>query len=54
MRHWGHLALAVAVIIGWLMALIWVVLSVSQIAVLQVVSPTLCVPSQPWAVVCSP
>jgi hypothetical protein len=50
----ARMVLAVVVITGWVLALTWLAISVSQITVLQVVSPTLCVPSQPWAVACSP
>lgn len=51
---WKHVLLALVVIFGWFLALTWVLLSVLQIAVLQVVSPDLCVPSQPWEMACSP
>lgn len=53
-KHALHALLALVVIVGWFLALIWLLLSVSQIAVREVVSPDLCVPSQPWEVACSP
>jgi hypothetical protein len=49
-----RLILAVAVITGWVLALTWLALSVSQIAVREAVAPTLCVVAGPGEVACSP
>lgn len=54
MRYWGHLVLAVVVILGWFLALTWLLLAVSQIAVRQAVTPTLCVVASAGEVACLP
>ena len=54
MRHWTHLVLAIVVIVGWFMALTWLLLAVSQIAVQQAVTPSLCVVAGAGEVACSP
>lgn len=50
----ARLALAVVVITGWVLALTWLALSVSQIAVRETVTPTLCVVAGVGEVACSP
>lgn len=49
-----RLILAVVVVIGWVLALTWLALSVSQIAVREAVAPTLCVVAGPGEFPCSP
>ena len=49
-----RLVLAVVVITGWILALTWLALSVSQIAVREAVAPTLCVAAEPGGFACSP
>lgn len=49
MRHFANLALAVAVITGWTLALIWLSFSVAQIAVERVTTVSVkahCLPTQ--------
>lgn len=43
MKSVAHTALAVAVISGWLLALVWLATSVAQIAVDRVLVPPACV-----------
>lgn len=49
-----RLILSVVVITGWVLALIWLALSVSQVAVREAVAPNLCVVAGPGEVACSP
>ena len=49
-----RVVLSVVVITGWVLALTWLALSVSQIAVREAVAPTLRVVAGPGEVACSP
>ena len=50
---WRSWVFAMIVITGWIVALIWLTLSVTQIGIQQVFTPDLCAPS-PGVSSCSP
>ena len=47
------LMLAVTVVVGWTLALVWLVTSVSQIAVERVMTPPMCVAAPAGGSTCS-
>lgn len=51
--HLREMMLAVIVIAGWTLALVWLVTSVSQIAVERVMTPSLCISSPTGGNTCS-